>query len=541
MSVEEAIAASKARIESLLAPVNGGVGEDISYDEKLEAIKVETDKASSVTGEPINWGNVASFAAELLETKSKDFRLACYCAAARLQEGRLESALDSMVLMTEFVKAYWEACHPPLKRIRARAGILGWLGDQAVKVKDIKLLPKDQDAVGALDQLSSALDADLREKFGEAFPGLGDLREGVRHLVRTCPKDKAAEPKPEPKPAAAAGGEAGAAPTPAPARVMVAATQPVDPSLLNDAAQVEHVVPNAGRLLVKAGSLLRAQKPENPLAYRLARLGMWLDLNELPPATDGKTLVPPPPDGIKSRLDSLLAANDLLTLINEAEDAAAEFILWLDPHRYAAAAMDRMGALFLKAKEALLTETAVMLRRVPTLPTLAFNSGDPFADGQTKMWLDSEVAAALGGGGGGTSAAAEPSVLDEPLKEAKTLTMQGKLPEAIALVSKAAAAAPTPADRFRGRLALAQLCLQSGQFAVAKAQLLGLCDEIDCHQLGSWQPGLCAEVYGALYAAYKGVNTGAEVPAEELAKQQKAFEQLCRLDPAAALKLGETK
>jgi type VI secretion system protein VasJ len=304
---------------------------------------------------------------------------------------------------------------------------------------------------------------------------------------------------------------------------------------------VEHVVPNAGRLLVKAGSLLRAQKPENPLAYRLARLGMWLDLNELPPATDGKTLVPPPPDGVKSRLDSLLAANDLLTLINEAEDAAAEFILWLDPHRYAAAAMDRMGALFLKAKEALLIETAVMLRRVPTLPTLAFNTGDPFADGQTKMWLDSEVAGALGGGGGGPSAAAEPSVLDEPLKEAKTLTMQGKLPEAIALVSKAAAAAPTPADRFRGRLALAQLCLQSGQFAVAKAQLLGLCDEIDRHELGGWQPGLCAEVYGALYAAYKGVNTGAEVPAEELAKQQKAFEQLCRLDPAAALKLGETK
>jgi type VI secretion system protein VasJ len=312
----------------------------------------------------------------------------------------------------------------------------------------------------------------------------------------------------------------------------------VDPSLLTDVGQVENVVPNAGRLLVKAGALLRGAKPENPLAYRLARIGMWIDLNELPPATDGKTLVPPPPDALRSRFDSLLAANDLVTLINEAEDTASEFLLWLDPHRFVAAAMDRMGALFLKAKEAVVTEMAIMLRRVPTLPTLAFNTGEPFADGQTRMWLDSEVANAFGGGGG-PSVAAEPSVLDEPLKEARELAVQGKLPEAIAVVSKAAASAPAPADRFRGRLALGQLCLQFGQFAVAKGQLLGLCDEIDRHELTSWQPKLCAEVYAALYAAYKGA--GADLPAEELGRQQRAFEQLCRLDPAAALKLGETK
>jgi type VI secretion system protein VasJ len=546
MSVEEVVAASKARIESLLVPVNGGVGDDVSYDERFEAVKTEIDKLQSLTGEQVNWGNVASLAGELLEAKSKDFRLVCYAAAARLQEASLESVLDAMVLMTEFVQAFWEPCHPPLKRIRARAGILAFMGEQAGKVKDIKLQAKDLDLVQAIDQLSSALDGDLRDKFGEAFPGLGDLREGARYLARSCPKEKPPEPKPEPKPAAAgaadaAGGAAAAPAAAAPVRMVVQATQPVDPSLLTDVGQVEHVVPNAGRLLVKASSLLRAAKPENPLAYRLARLGMWIDLNELPSATDGNTLVPPPPEGLKSRLDSLLAANDLLTLINEAEDAAAEFILWLDPHRYAAAAMDRMGALFLKAKEALVTETAMLLRRLPTLPSLAFSTGEPFADGQTKMWLDGEVAGALGGGGGGASAASEPSVLDEPIKEAKALATQGKLPEAVAGLGKAAASAPTPADRFRGRLALAQLCLQSGQFGVARAQLLGLCTDIDRHELTSWQPGLCAEVYAALFGAYKGANTGPDVPAEQLVAQARAFEQLCRLDPAMALKLGEAK
>jgi len=315
----------------------------------------------------------------------------------------------------------------------------------------------------------------------------------------------------------------------------------VDPLALNDAAQVEHVLPNAGRLLLKASSLLRAVKPENPLIYRLSRLGMWLDLNEAPPVTEGKTLVPPPPDGLKSRFDSLLASNDLLTLINEAEDTASEYILWLDPHRYIAAAMDRMGALFLKAKEALVVEMAIVLKRVPALTTACFNTGEPFADSQTKMWIEAEVAGALGGGGGGGGAApaAEPSALDEPLKEARDLLVKGKLPEAIAVVSKAAASAPSPAERFRGKLALAQLCLQSGQAVLARAQLVGLTEEIEARALTSWQPALCAEVYGALFSAYKAFNVGDEVPPEERAKQQVAFEQLCRLDPALALKLSE--
>ena len=544
MSVEEVIAASKARIESLLVPVNGGVGDDVSYDEKFEALKTETDKLQSLTGEQVNWGNMASLAAELLETKSKDFRVVCYAAAARLQEGSLESVLDAIVLMTEFDKAFWEACHPPLKRLRARAGMLGFMGEQAGKVKDIKLLPKDLDMVQAIDQLSSALDADLRDKFGEAFPGLGNLREGARYLVRSCPKEKPPEAKPEPRPTSAASADAagGAAPAAPPARVVVQATQPVNPSLLTDVGQVEHVVPNAGRLLVKASALLRAAKPENALAYRLARLGMWIDLERAPagdrrqhpgaaaarwpqvaPRLAARVQRPARPDqrgrGCGRGVHPVARPTPLRGSRHGPDGCAVH------QGQGGAGGRDRHDA----AARADLAHARFQQRRA------------------VRRRADQDVARRRGGWGarrrgrGGGRAPAEPSVLDEPIKEAKGLATQGKLPEAIAVVSKAAASAPTPADRFRGRLALAQLCLQSGQFRVATGQLLGLCTEIDRHELGSWQPGLCAEVYAALFAAYKGANTGPDVPAEQLAQQQKAFEQLCRLDPAMALKLGEAK
>ncbi|MBK6520715.1 MAG: hypothetical protein IPG04_42965 [Polyangiaceae bacterium] len=50
MSAEDVINAAKARLEGALAPIDGGVGEDASYDEAFEAIKTELDRASSIDG-----------------------------------------------------------------------------------------------------------------------------------------------------------------------------------------------------------------------------------------------------------------------------------------------------------------------------------------------------------------------------------------------------------------------------------------------------------------------------------------------------------
>jgi hypothetical protein len=108
-------------------------------------------------------------------------------------------------------------------------------------------------------------------------------------------------------------------------------------------------------------------------------------------------------------------------------------------------------------------------------------------------------------------------------------------------------------------LAVAQLCLGAGQHAIARSQLEGLTQMIKEHHLTSWDPRLCADVYAALYTAIKGVNdaklpkpgvvqqlAGGQkgppaLPPEDVAAQQAAFEWLCRLDPAEALKLAGSK
>ncbi len=44
MGVEELLAQSKERLAGLVEPINGGIGEDVSYDELFDAMKVESDK-----------------------------------------------------------------------------------------------------------------------------------------------------------------------------------------------------------------------------------------------------------------------------------------------------------------------------------------------------------------------------------------------------------------------------------------------------------------------------------------------------------------
>src|SRR5690348_8797236 len=101
MSVEEVLAASKARLENLIAPINGGVGEDVSYHELFEAMKVEVDKQQSIEGAKPEWPTVASNGEELLTEKSKDFRVALYWAAAKGITGGLTGVLDGLVLLQE--------------------------------------------------------------------------------------------------------------------------------------------------------------------------------------------------------------------------------------------------------------------------------------------------------------------------------------------------------------------------------------------------------------------------------------------------------
>jgi len=317
-----------------------------------------------------------------------------------------------------------------------------------------------------------------------------------------------------------------------------------DGASIADAESAMNLLEQVSNLLMRAGDVLRVSDPTSAFAYRVSRIGLWLLMQQDPPSEGGQTYLPSPPDHVRAALEGMLEASNWDGLLGSIDEVVAEHRLWLDPHRYASAALDNLG--YADAKTAYLKELALLLQRAPELATLTFNDGVPFADEQTRAWIDAEVRPMLGAGGGarpsggagGAPAGKGFRALEKAVADAGTLIENGDPLGAIQAVAKVSGQAVTPVDKFRSRLAIAQICLQIGQLAIARAQLDGLERMARQHRLDEWDPELCAELYGALYSALRGLNAGYEPTEEARKRENEVFERLCELDAAAAFRLS---
>lgn len=518
------------RVAALKAPVatDGPVGPDLSYDPDFESVKAEIDKLTSISGERPDWRRVVELTERLVGERSKDFRLAVWWAAAKLHCDGLDGFVTALFFLKELSSEYWETMHPPLKRARARGNMTSWLAEQAEEpVRALKVGSGDKEAIELLSQLYSDLDELWSNQLGDAYGGMGGMRGVLRDKVREVPAEQAAPPEPVPAPSAAPAPVVAAAPAPAAA--------PAAPAI-SSAADVGRALTAVSRTLRDAAEELRKADPAAAYAYRLHRLGIWLEVRALPVAEDGFTRIPPPPPDVRSRLDRLASGESWRDLVEAVEAESLDYIFWFDLQRFAALAMDRLGALFIEARETVGREVVALLRMFPQLATLKFSDGTPFADAGTAAWLEEEQAKFGGGGGGGASAAAaaaseEDQELAERFESAKEMVASGKVPEGLALAVALAARGADARSRFRARLGTARLAVQGGKPEIARPMLEALVQEIEAHALEDWEPTLCASVYSTMLACVSR-NTGEA----EAAKFAWLFDKLSRIDPAAAIK-----
>lgn len=320
-----------------------------------------------------------------------------------------------------------------------------------------------------------------------------------------------------------------------------------DGSAIVDAESANNVLDQVSTLLMRAGEALRLADATNAFAYRVARTGLWLFMQQDPPNEEGQTYLPSPPDHVRGAFDGMAEAGNWDGILASLDEIVSEHRFWLDPHRHVSNALDNLG--HGDAKMAHLMEVALLLRRAPGLATFTFNDGVPLADDATKAWIDSEVRPVLGSGGapstGGGGGGAAPGgkgfrALEKALTEARAFIEAQEPLSAIQAVTKVAALAITPVDKFRSKLAIAKICLELGQLAIARAQLDGLERMAKQHRLEEWDPELCGELYGALYQAVRGLNQGYEVTEEQRKREAEVFERLCDLDAAAAFRISNS-
>jgi type VI secretion system protein VasJ len=289
-----------------------------------------------------------------------------------------------------------------------------------------------------------------------------------------------------------------------------------------------------GRALVQAAHLARAATPASATGYRLLRIGLYLHLQQSPPAdAGGKTQVPALPAARRAQFTLMEQNAKWEPLIDESESALGQFRFALDLHRITYRALERLGESHAAARTAVAAELGALLRRMPQLPDLVAVDGSPLADPETKAWVGEIVLA-----GTGEAAPRSSGVDDEAagFAEIRGMMTGGKPGEAMKLATSRIDAATNARQRFARRMLLAQLCLDTGQGVLARGLFAALDRELRERGLDEWEPELAARVLEGFVRSIRiAAKAGARYEGADL-----VYERLCLLDPAAAARLSSS-
>jgi len=528
------------RAANALAAVPGDnpAGQQISDDPEFEALRGEVMK-DPVRGQVIDWKKVVPLATELLQKRSKDFTVASYLAVALLETDRYAGLADGLQILEGLIQTFWDNGYPSVpKRLRGRANSLLWMSERAGKwVERRGAEVRDREGLAHCVQICTDLDKALAERFPDGDVGVGALSRSLREALERLPAEMetVAQTQEAAAPLSGASSAVGGVPASAPA-LAPSGSAPADG--LEVRSQSDALI-----LVFKIAAFLRQSEPSNPAGFRLVRALRWSGIEELPPANAGKTQLIPPHEDTVLALRRLHDAGNWAGLLEEAESSfQAGSPLWLDLHRYSAAALAGLGDAYASAREGVHGEVRALLRRLPQLADLRFRDDTPFADAETRRWLTEDLGAEPAPASVAAAPAATPAGVDEALlsaarQAARKLVKSGDMRGALEALSAVLPEPGTLRGDFLARLEVAVLFAESGRERLAAPLLEALDETLRGRTLEEWDPALAARVLQALYRCSKRL-AGQRGATPALAERvEEIYARLCRLDPAAAAAL----
>lgn len=510
-------------IEKIIAPLEGGkpCGELAKYEPEYEGVELEVAKQEGITPLPVDWGKVLSLAQTVLESKSKDLMMASYLCFALFDRKGYAGLATGLKAGLGLVKNYWEDMYPEKKRMRGRIAAFEWLTGKLERAMEQRRPasgdgPMLTESITALEELETFLSGQLEREAPDLNKITRVLREFARDLERA---------------AAAATAAATAAPATAEAGGLVQVGSEQD---------VPKALRQCQTMLRSVAAFIRNQKLEDARSYRLTRLGAWLLIDQMPAQQNGVTPLSAVPAAIVQKYNAYLAEKQYSALIPEVEESFSKSPFWLDAHRYTATALESFGPSHAQARETVINELALFLRRLPELVKLKYSDGTPFANEQTRLWIDQEVTPtheAEGANSGASSAVpGEEAPWRAAQSEAKKLAAKGKLADALALFQTGNMQSGSQRARFCWGLAQARFCLDTGQAQAALPQLEYLEQQGGRYALEEWEPGLSLEVAQVLLVCYAQLVEKNKKMKDTLApKVDQLYARICRLDLNAAL------
>jgi len=516
-------------------------GADVRYEPEFEQLQAEIDKLSLPSAKTaVDWPKVRSLSSVILKTKSKDLLVASYLTIAEIRVNNLGGLSHGLHIFAGLLETYWESLFPAKKRMRGRVAAITWLLEKCESAfEEIQVDPVDPDFVIGLQEQVHRIDF-LLQKYLENAPLLRPLERIFEELPvkesvvvdnlspeveENIEKPEAPVKKDEQKT------------VPAKLETVAVAPVPVLPSRNTaSAAEMEKIVRAAFQTVRQAADFHFDKDPSNQRGYRFRRIAGWTMIQDLPAANNGQTQVPPPGEFEEVRR-SLLEKRVLekwQELLNESERKLNGALLWLDLNRLSAECLMGLGSQYQEAHDAVCQETAFLLTRLPGIEKLMFADGSPFADAETKQWIETirpgpEVALQASAPRGGQSN----DYMDGVMERAQKMAASRKVVEAISLIRDEMQRSSSGHECLLWRLGLSQLLINYRYVKLALPHLDEIVREIELYKIEQWDPALATYALKIVWLGYKGNKSAREQAGTILAR-------IAKLDPVEAMKIDKS-
>jgi type VI secretion system protein VasJ len=540
-------------------------GINIRYESDFDQLEAELGKQESLNAETVDWNVVAQLSSQIIKSSSKDLLVGSYLCYALLVRDGYHGLSVGLNILIDMSNLHWDGLFPPAKRMRARQTAFTWLAEKAgAFVSTAAPSSQESEAVVEAAKMLKQLDGLLVEKMGDQAPMLTELSRPLKNyrqsaeaeLANSQPVVPVAQPSavsavPEPQvqaPIVQAVEPQAAVSEPAPVKAAPAVTKPAKKSKASNAS-----TPDAGPLESEADSkkILRqlqatardiasfwiAQKLADERPYRVARVAAFMGLEKAPPDDNGATQVDPPaPERLKF-FEVQAGKGDLVTLIPGLERTLARAPFWFDGQFLVVKSLRSLGAEYESAAQTVTRELRNFISRFPGVVNFSFSDETPFANDQTRMWLDAEVLGSSSGAGSDSSETETSELWSSTLAEAKQMAASGDSNKALDLMSSGMSKASQLREQVYWRCAIAELMLQTGKADTAAFVLEQASQQAKAMQISQWEPQLLAKIYHLLFQSYQKQQKTKKDDKTLEEKARLAYEQLCWFDPITALSI----
>lgn len=499
------------------------VGNDVRSDDIFVALQDELQKMSdpSATSGP-DIQKILDLSGQILAEKSKDLTVMCYFVFAKMKLEGISGVVEGLGCLIDMINNYWPTLYPELTRIRGRRNSLAWLNDQLsdfLKADDAESQPEQPaDVVKKLTDEIQTLDATL-SNLDQDSPSL----TGLVQIVSAIPiKDDAQADSAAPL-------SSDNQPSSSGVTTSKVATLPLSGSKIQSIDDAYSAISEASKRLSDIVVFLSENQPTAPLLYRLSRFIAWGSVDELPPLTNNRSMLPPPQDRAKNILDTLQKNSNWKDLVSFTEGQLNIDCFWLDLNRISYQALENLGEDFATAKREVGVQTRLFIERLPAILDYQFSDGTPFADNLSKQWIKSLGAQSSGDAGSAGNQHPVSKSLQSVLDKANKFVTQGKFVDAINEIQLQIKNLPSTRDEFIARVNICRIAINANQDATAFADLI--LNLITIHDLANWDPEISADALETVYQAY----------AMNVANQEKASRSLvllAQVDAAKAFTLG---